>query len=238
MIKLSTHAVLTAKPHTSLQYSIWWLSSTVCIAKTTNMSRSLYDSTYRCSRNWIPYLQAPDHTGSLHACIHSHLHLYWWSCMPQLSPGQKTVHQYPMISTTYSLRPYLIVTQGHIKVFWLWLVLIMANINANSKGSAAGTGYTITAVGMSPSESTPCKLQCMMQQHSIYLHNHWYNLFVRMWYEWIYCWIFFRHILATFQTPVLHSALNFWLWSYWAWHSITTLVDWMFLSCRPSSAIA
>ena len=82
------------------------------------------------------------------------------------------------------------------------------------------------------------KLQCMMQQHSIYLHNHWYNLFVRMWHEWIYCWIFFRHILATFQTPVLHSALNFWLWSYWAWHSITTLVDWMFLSCRPSSAIA
>ena len=125
--------------------------------------------------------------------------LYWWSCMPQLSPGQKTVHQYPMISTTYSLRPYLIVTQGHIKVFWLWLVLIMANINANSKGSAAGTGYTITAVGMSPSESTPCKLQCMMQQHSIYLHNHWYNLFVRMWYEWIYCWIFFGTFLQLFK---------------------------------------
>ena len=87
MIKLSTHAVQTAKPHTSLQYSIWWLSSTVCIAKTTNMSRSLYDSTYRYSKNWIPYLQAPDHTGSLHACIHYHLHLY---CMVVLHASTVT----------------------------------------------------------------------------------------------------------------------------------------------------
>ena len=121
----------------------------------------------------------------------------------------KTVHQYPMISTTYSLRSYLIVTQGHIKVFWRWLVLIMANVNANSKGSAAGTGYTITAVGMSPSESTPCKLQCMMQQHSICLHNHWYNLFVHMWYEWIYCWIFFSAHSCNFSNSSPTFCLEF-----------------------------
>ena len=42
-------------------------------------------------------------------------------------------------------------------------------IVTNSKGSAASTGYTITAVGVSSSENTPCKLQCMMQQHNNYV---------------------------------------------------------------------